>query len=354
MSSSPVIANAEKKGVVGMSNIGNTCYGNSVLQAMRHQIDFTIFLLQGQHEALIKRRTNEKTRVLDAYAQLVRTMWASEGAEANTRDFWGAMLPAAIQAGFEQFRIPVPHDAHEFLCFLLDAFHEALAEEVSMTIKTTSTNPDVRGGLEFWKMSFQKSYSPLVELVFGIQRKCVACEDCGHESISWESMNMTKVCVPRSDTAVQLLDLMKCDGEDRLEDYACDKCAPKRSKAKVTRALWRLPNWTIIVLKRNENSGRRINTPVQIPMTCTFGPAFHPGSQEPSASDSYELFATIHHHGSAGGGHYTSHAKHPVTGRWAHYDDESARHVDSPFLDASTYVVMYRRVAGSAGSSSTA
>ena len=348
MSSSPTIASTEKKGVVGLTNIGNTCYGNSVLQAIRHQIDFTIFLLQGQHEELIKKKSNDNTRVLEAYAQLVRTMWASEGKETRTKDFWGAMLPAAIKAGFEQFRIPIPHDAHEFLCFILDAFHEALAEEVSMTIKTSSTSADVKGALNFWKTSFQKSYSPLVELVFGIQRKCVRCDDCGHDSVSWETMNMLKVCVPK-EGPVQLLDLLKSDGEDdRLDDYACDKCTPKRSKATVTRSLWRLGNWAIIVLKRNENSGRRINTAVQIPMTCAFGPAFHPSSQEPSARDSYELFSTIHHHGSAGGGHYTSHAKHPVTGRWAHYDDESARPVDAPFLDASTYIVMYRRIASSA------
>ena len=113
----------------------------------------------------------------------------------------------------------------------------------------------------------------------------------------------------------------------------------------MTRSLWRLGNWAVIVLKRNENSGRRINTRVTIPMTTSFDRAFHPSSQEPSARDTYELFATIHHHGSAGGGHYTAHAKHPVSGRWAHYDDESATPVDAPSLDASTYIVMYRRQA---------
>jgi ubiquitin C-terminal hydrolase len=108
----------------------------------------------------------------------------------------------------------------------------------------------------------------------------------------------------------------------------------------------------IIVMKRNENSGRKITTQVEIPLQTTFGASFHPSSTEPSGRDTYELFATIHHHGSSGGGHYTSQAKHPVSGVWAHYDDESARSLpDGPHLDSSTYIVMYRRVAEPRGGS---
>jgi len=344
------LANAEKKGIVGLTNIGNTCYGNAVLQALRSQVDFTIFILQGQYaDILQKKQSSEKSKLIETYSTLVRTLWSSEGGAASTKEFWGAMIPAAIKAGFEQFRIPMAHDAHEFLVFLLDQFHEALAEEVIMTIRTNPSNTDIKGALEFWKTSFEKSYSPLVELVFSILRKSVKCEDCKSESITWETANISKVSVPsKSDGPVDLLDLMISEGQDEvIEGYHCDKCNPKRTKATVSKSLWRLGNWVIIVLKRNENNGRRINTRVNIPLQCSFSKAFHKNSQEPSSNDSYELFSTIHHHGSAGGGHYTAHAKHPVTGKWAHYDDESSVELaeGQMILDASTYIVMYRRLA---------
>jgi ubiquitin C-terminal hydrolase len=268
----------------------------------------------------------------------------------KTKEFWGTMIPAAIKAGFEQFRIPMAHDAHEFLVFLLDQFHEAMAEEVVMTIRSPPEKTDTRAALEAWKTAFQKSYSPLVELVFGLQRKSVRCENCQAESVSWETMNMTKVSVPKNPTTptVNLLDLVKEEGaEDTIDGYHCEKCN-QRIKATVTRSLWRLGNWVIIVLKRNENSGRRINTRVEIPLKTSFASCFHPSSTEPSSRDSYELFATIHHHGSSGGGHYTAQAIHPVSGKWAHYDDESGREIPEPHLDASTYIVMYRRSAPAA------
>ena len=158
---------------------------------------------------------------------------------------------------------------------------------------------------------------------------------------------MLKVTVPSSanGSPLRLLDLMNGDAEaETIEEYSCDTCKPTRTTAKITHTLWRLGNWVIVVLKRFDNHGRRINTQVEIPMETSFDPLFHPSSQEPSKTDTYQLFASIHHHGSARGGHYTSYARHPVTGCWAFYDDESGRELTSdPILDASTYIVMFRR-----------
>jgi ubiquitin carboxyl-terminal hydrolase 20/33 len=158
-------------------------------------------------------------------------------------------------------------------------------------------------------------------------------------------MNCLKVSVPKQAEAVDLLDLVIAEGKtEEIDEYSCDHCKPQRHKAKIVRSLWRLGNWVIVVMKRIENNGRRINTPVNIPLQMNFGRAFHEASAETSRSDTYDLFGTIHHHGSAGGGHYTAQARHPVSGQWAHYDDESARSIPGPSLDPSTYIVMYRKL----------
>ena len=66
---------SEKKGIVGLTNIGNTCYGNAVLQALRHQVHLTIYLLQDKHKELNKRKpVSDKTLLVDAYGQLVKHM----------------------------------------------------------------------------------------------------------------------------------------------------------------------------------------------------------------------------------------------------------------------------------------
>ena len=375
------MSSAKVKGLVGLTNIGNTCYGNAALQALRHQVDLTIYILQGQHLKLMENKPKtDKTRMMESYGELVRALWTKEEGAVPTKPFWSAMIPVAMKEGFEQFRVPIPHDAHEFLVFILDQIHEALSEKVTMTIRppleNTQKTRDATNALTFWKSAFEKSYSPMVDLLFGLLRKSVVCEVCKNESVTWETMIIHKVCVPKqADRPVGLLDLMReeCRGET-IDEYACDHCiasaakqaeaaepadavsdekqeeakkpvkaAPVRTKANKTLSYWRLGNWVIVTLKRNENTGRKINTIIDIPKTITFGELFHPNSEEASAKASYELFSTIEHHGSSGGGHYTSHAKHSVTEKWTFYDDESGIEVPDVRINNSTYVVMYRK-----------
>lgn len=326
----------------------------------------------------------DKTRMMESYGELVRALWTKDEGAVSTKPFWSAMIPVAMKEGFEQFRIPMPHDAHEFLVFILDQIHEALSEKVTMTIRppleNTQKTRDVANALGFWKSAFEKSYSPMVDLLFGLLRKSVVCEVCKNESVTWETMNIHKLCVPKqADKPLGLLDLMReeCKGET-IDEYACDHCissaasaasaakaaekqaeeakaptkpVPVRTKANKTLSYWRLGNWVIVTLKRNENNGRKINTIVDIPKKIEFGELFHPNSEEASAKASYELFSTIEHHGSSGGGHYTSHAKHSVTEKWTFYDDESGIEVPDVRINNSTYVVMYRKATPSLAAS---
>jgi ubiquitin carboxyl-terminal hydrolase 4/11/15 len=174
-----------EKGLCGLTNIGNTCYGNATLQALRHQVDLTIYILQDNHEQLLKKKSkSEKTDLIEAYGQLIKAMWTGDGNVARTNYFWSKMLPAAVKEGFGQFRAPIAHDSHEFLTFMLDQIHEGLAEEVSMSIKPSVRKPDVVNALEYWKTSFEKKYSPMVELLFFLRRKSVDSNGTKNENVT--------------------------------------------------------------------------------------------------------------------------------------------------------------------------
>jgi len=332
------------KGHCGLTNIGNTCYGNATLQALRHQVDLTIYILQNQHLELLKsKKPSEKSEFMVAYGDLVKSLWTESNVIVKTGEFWKKMVSLARNVGFEQFGYAAQHDSHEFLIFMLDQIHEALSEEVTMTLKPSVKHPEIVQALTYWKGAFEKSYSPLVELLFLLRRKSVVCSNCKNESISWEHRNITELCVKKSDVPVNLIDLIvdDCKGED-IEDYHCLKC-PDRHTANVSYSYWRLGNWVIITLKRNENSGKKIHTHVNIPSTLQFGKVFHENSEETSASSEYELFTTIEHTGHNNGGHYTCYAKHPITAKWGHYDDETMIEVDDVAINHNTYTVMYRK-----------
>jgi ubiquitin C-terminal hydrolase len=80
---------------------------------------------------------------------------------------------------------------------------------------------------------------------------------------------------------------------------------------------------------------------VNLSHTEKFYDVFAKESHEPSKHIEYNLFATVDHHGSHYGGHYTAQSKMITTGEWAHFDDESMSDIQGPSLGRSTYMTFW-------------
>jgi ubiquitin C-terminal hydrolase len=345
----------EEKGVTGILNMRNTCYMNASLQALRHNTELSAFFLENKHEQWVQRKTSSpKVELVKGYADLLRSLWSgSKPAYVRPEGFLQCMHPAAIAAGFDQFAIPLQHDSHEFLTFLLDQIHEGMAEEVNIEItRPPPTNPKekaIQNALEAWKRSFGKSYSPLTEMIYGLIRVSLTCQKCGTCFDNWETFNCLKLPIPAtldlsgSKPTIQsmLLDEFK---SETIEGYACEKCSPERTTVVRKCSIWRLPRMLCLSLKRFSYDGRKIHTPMQFDSSgpIAFGKYFSEDSPEPSRNQAYECFATVDHHGVAGGGHYTAQAKSPLTEKWHLFDDETAHPIAEPQFGESTYIVFLK------------
>ena len=139
---------------------------------------------------------------------------------------------------------------------------------------------------------------------------------------------------------LELYPIVKVDKviEEVIEDYACDKCAPKRSKAIRKTRVWKLPKNLIVVLKRFTYDGNKIHTPIE-----PFGPElslhdlFSQSSPHKKSCD-YQLNSIVDHHGSSRGGHYTAQAKHRSEKKWFLYDDQNVHSIEGPSMGESSYI----------------
>lgn len=339
----------QEKGVTGLANMRNTCYMNAALQALRHNTEISAFFLETRYQQWIQRKPDSpKVDLVKAYADLLRSLWsASKPAYVRPIGFIQSMIPAAVQAGFDQFQVPLQHDSHEFLTFLLDQLHEGMAEEVNIEINrpvpTSVQDKAIQHALEAWKRIFSKQYSPFTEMIYGLFRTTLTCERCKATSDSWETFNCLKLHFPSEGATLESM-LAEEFQPETIEGYACETCSPTRTTATKQTRIWRLPRMILINLKRFTMDGRKLYTSFQMPTdnALVFKPFFSADSPEPSQHQAYECFATVDHHGSAGGGHYTAQGKSPLTDKWHFFDDETASSITEPQFGTSTYILFFK------------
>ncbi|XP_052740855.1 ubiquitin carboxyl-terminal hydrolase 20 isoform X2 [Bicyclus anynana] len=113
------------RGLVGLQNMGNTCYMNAALQALSNTQPLTSYFLECA-AAVAVLAGDKKPGLSRAYQKLIKEMWSR-----RTR---GYVVPNGILYGIRNvhpmFRGYHQHDTQEFLRCFMDQLHEELKEPV--------------------------------------------------------------------------------------------------------------------------------------------------------------------------------------------------------------------------------
>ncbi|XP_039507540.1 ubiquitin carboxyl-terminal hydrolase 2-like [Pimephales promelas] len=107
------------QGLVGLRNLGNTCFMNSVLQCLSNTHDLRDYCLRNSHRTDLNNNCRVKAALMEEFAKLTQTLWTSASSEAiSPSDFKMQIQKYAPRfVGYNQ------QDAQEFLRFLLDGLH---------------------------------------------------------------------------------------------------------------------------------------------------------------------------------------------------------------------------------------
>jgi ubiquitin carboxyl-terminal hydrolase 8 len=339
-------------GLVGLRNLGNTCFMNSALQCLLNVVPLTDYFLSELHTQEINEENflGSKGEVVRAYAKLVKEVWeTNQQIEITPRHFYRAFSSYA-----PQFSYGTQEDSHDFLAILLDVIHEDLNR---VRVRPAIADSDPQGAslqeqaTNAWKNHLLRNRSIIVDLFQGQVKSSLKCHDCGFVSSKFEPFMYLSLPVPEESkkdvTLYQCLDeFYKEEKLDEEERWHCPKCkAPKDSSKKID--IWTLPNILIIHLKRfkftREKKGK-IRTVVSFPLR-EFNLSNYLGHKLRD-KPIYDLFAISCHEGSLGGGHYTSYVKNRDTSSWYLFNDNFVKEVDQPkttLVDSSSYVLFYSK-----------
>jgi len=341
--------------------MGQTCYANATIQAFRHCSKFPWMFGEKRFKHLFQQDPSSTTRerqqaLTNTFAEVIELLQrCKKGQSVRPADFWAKFNPVVENTGFEHLAMRIAHDSHEFYLCLLDSIHESLSQEVEMKIlrapPATEQETHCIQALETWKQEFQKKYSPLVDLFYGLAHVVVQCKGCGNKTHRWETFSALKATIKQEgDGPATLQEMLREEFKpEEISGYDCEKCRPVRHDATRTVYLWRLPLYVVVVVKRFTPDGRKIHRPVAAledngAKPIEFTEFFSDESPERDGALTYQLRSIVDHHGSSGGGHYTAQCRALDTDAWHVYDDETAHPIPHPMFGGSTYMLWFDRV----------
>jgi len=308
----------------GLANVGNTCYLNSAIQALRFTKSFTDYF--GTDEWTKHRHENRKGYDMAGHvADLVTALQAPGDTMINPTKFVRSFLEVA-QIFNDEIRYGAQADAAEAIQILLDGLHTQQAREVRMDITGTPASLEQKEmikSLESWASFFHKEYSPLVDAFYGQTQTTIVCVGCQARSTRYEPWGVLKAPIPGAEKVGNAAPtLQECItsafAAETLDDYACDACN-KKGPARMEHAISRYPKTLILTLKRFTNTGAKVRARIpydenNVDITeWRAWPSMH--------AQRYRVVSTVEHMGSSHGGHYVMRGR--SGGQWYIYDDGS-------------------------------
>ncbi|XP_072449604.1 ubiquitin carboxyl-terminal hydrolase 2-like isoform X1 [Chiloscyllium punctatum] len=333
------------QGLVGLRNLGNTCFMNSILQCLSNTWELRDYCIQNTYRRDLNNRGRTNTALMEEFAKLLQTMWTSSSNDPISPSEFKTQIQkyAPRFVGYNQ------QDAQEFLRFLLDGLHNEVNRVLVRSkaiVEDLDHLPDNEKGRRMWKKYLEREDSWIVDHFVGQLKSSLTCSECGYCSTVFDPF--WDLSLPISKKGYGEVSLMDCirlftkeDVLDGDEKPTCYRCKTRRKCTKKF-TIQKFPKILVLHLKRFSEARIRtskLTTFVNFPLKDLDLQEF---SSENSAHAVYNLYAVSNHSGTTMGGHYTAYCKNPQSAEWYNYNDSRVTPMSSNQIRTSdAYVLFY-------------
>jgi len=326
-----------KKGFCGLTNLGNTCFMNSILQCINNTVPLLEFMFSQDLIDSLNKSKDEHQFIIELRNVMVK-LW-EKNSVCTPDEFLKEVHKLSVKKNRNEFTGYGQNDSQEFLQFLLEMLHNGLTKEVSIEIEGTSRNKFdklAKQAYTSFKEFFENDYSHILNLFYGQYFSYLETKtnDKYEKSFSFEPFNMISLNI-----SSEADDLYAC-----LNNFVSPEIIINTEERKIKKTVhfWSLPDILIIFLKRYNNDLEKIDSLIDFPIDNLDMSDYIKGYDE--ATYQYALYAVCNHGGGLGGGHYWAYVKN-LDDNWYKFNDNVVSTLSKEkVVSENAYCLFYRKV----------
>lgn len=335
----------KSRGLTGLTNLGNTCFLNSCMQALSNTYELNEIL---DKDLAINFEKSESLLLVE-WNSLRKLMWSKNCIIAPNR-FLKSVQRVAHEKGMQMFTGFAQNDLPEFLIFVINCFHNTIARSINMKITgkpENETDVIAEKCYEMVRQTYSKEFSEIWQLFFGVHVSEIISVDGSNTVLSMrpEPFFMLHLPIPEFHRSPSIYDCLHSylqgeilDGENA---WFNEKTKQKQTvKKQIT--FFSLPSVLIVDFKRFNARQQKNQIFVDFPLDNLDMSPYVVGYKK--SSYKYDLYAVCNHSGSVMGGHYTVFIKN-ANEKWYLYNDTSVTEVPilQSIISPKAYCLFYRK-----------
>ncbi len=338
---------------VGLENLGNTCYINTMLQMLMSITELNDYFLDDEFIEDMNRRV--KSLMINERKQISNNFLLTRSYSTMIHDLknesYESYVPKNIYKKLNSYHpsfvMGTQQDSPESLVVMLDAFHESLKYELNVNITGVVQNEIDQLMLDSANSIDKKNYSKIYDLFGGRILQSILCkeEERNNEVLSkrFEPYLQTILEIPEgAETIYDCLDEFFADESLDKDNLFFDEKSGKKVEADICKKFINLPKYLIIVLKRFKQNNMGVivgknKSKIAIPIDDDHLDLSDYTVGYDVSNSNYELISVGLHSGGLHGGHYYAYGKNTKDNKYYVYDDSSVTLLDLDHCEDDLY-----------------
>ena len=362
--------------LIGLNNIGATCFMNATLQCLSQTYLLTNYFLHKKDRDRVYNNNFSKEnpnslQLCPFYYELLKELWLKDGKKSvSPNDFM-----KTLEQMNSFFKKGQPGDSKDFIIFILEQFHKELKKSVNnkTEIESTALNQyDKNNALNYFFNEFQQECSIIADIFFGFTETTNECMNCKNiyssqnrqNPICYNYGNFNCLIFPLEEVknmknkmninnAIQMynnsVSIYECFYYYQKSEYFtgqnqnyCNLCK-KLCDSIYTCRIFSSPQILILILNRGRGNIYNVKLDFNEEIDIT---QFVLQKDTPQLT--YNLYGVITHIGKSGpDAHFIASCKSPINNRWYRYNDaivSPINNVQKEVIDFGTpYILFYQR-----------